>query len=160
MYCSCVISAAKIWLVHLEWLASCERDNLSNTIETAGFCLTLHLLPPLDPLFLKPEGMLRVIDWQATKLCDNYSWNTCLNDIFTCPKKKRVIFDSLLKVVCPLYTFSSPDSGNCYFLIFQNACPNTCNTVHDFYLPQAIGQVLKNAAQKTFYKCHIKNKYD
>ena len=24
----------------------------------------------------------------------------------------------------PQYTFSLPDSGNCYFFVFQNSCPN------------------------------------
>ena len=30
----------------------------------------------------------------------------------------------VLKVVCLQYNFSLPDLGNCYFLVFQNACPN------------------------------------
>ena len=38
------------------------------------------------------------------------------------PKRKRLFF--VLKVVRPHYTFSSPDSGNCFFLVFQNACPD------------------------------------
>ena len=38
------------------------------------------------------------------------------------PKRKRLIF--VLKVVCPQYTSSLPDSGYCYFQVFQNACPN------------------------------------
>ena len=45
--------------------------------------------------------------------------------------------EELLKVVCPQYIFSLPSTGNYYFLVFQNACP-----ISDFYLPQAIGQVL------------------
>ena len=47
--------------------------------------------------------------------------STCPNDIFTCPKMSIFV----LKVyICPQYTFSLPDSGNCYFLVFQYACPN------------------------------------
>ena len=42
--------------------------------------------------------------------------------IFTCPQKKELFF--VLEIVCPQYTFSLPDSGNCYFLVFQNACPS------------------------------------
>ena len=48
-------------------------------------------------------------------------------------EKERFCIESF---VCPQYTFSLPDSGNCYFLVFQNACPNMTN------LPQAIKQVL------------------
>ena len=47
--------------------------------------------------------------------------NTCPNDNFTCLKKK-VFF--ALKDECPQHTFSFPDLGNCYFLVFQNDCPN------------------------------------
>ena len=50
------------------------------------------------------------------------------------PKK---IFLFVLEVICPQYTFSLPDSGNCYFPFFSNYLPES-----DFYLPQAIGQVL------------------
>ena len=49
-----------------------------------------------------------------------FNENTCPNDIFTCPKKKELFL--VLKVVCSQYTFSLPNSGNCYFLVFQNAC--------------------------------------
>ena len=45
------------------------------------------------------------------------------------PPPPKVIF--VLKVVCPQYTFSLPDLGNCYSLVFQNACLNL-----DCYLPQ------------------------
>ena len=39
------------------------------------------------------------------------------------PKEKELFF--VLKVVhVPQYTFSLPDSGNCFFSVFQNACPN------------------------------------
>ena len=41
-------------------------------------------------------------------------------------KGKKVIF--VLKVVCPQYTFCLPNSGYCYFLVFQNACPNLTST--------------------------------
>ena len=35
--------------------------------------------------------------------------NSCPNDIFTCPKKKKLFV--VLIVVCPQYTFSLPDSA-------------------------------------------------
>ena len=38
------------------------------------------------------------------------------------PKEKYLFF--VLKVLCTQCSFSLPDSGNCYFLVFQNACPN------------------------------------
>ena len=40
------------------------------------------------------------------------------------PERKRVIFINFLKVLCPQCTFSLPDSGTCYFLVFQNAGPD------------------------------------
>ena len=46
--------------------------------------------------------------------------------VLLAPKRKRVIL-FVLEVVCPVcsqYTFSLPNSVNCYFLVFQNACPN------------------------------------
>ena len=49
--------------------------------------------------------------------------NTCPNDIFTCPKKKKS-YILCIESRRPQYTFDLPDSGNCYFLVFQNACPN------------------------------------
>ena len=46
---------------------------------------------------------------------------------FYLPPKRKIIFLFVLKVKCPQYTYSLPNSGNCYFLVFQNACPNlTC----------------------------------
>ena len=36
------------------------------------------------------------------------------------PKRKRLIF-FCIESLCPKYTFSLPDSGNCYFFVFQNA---------------------------------------
>ena len=57
------------------------------------------------------------------KYSTNLTKSTCLNDIFTCPQKKKSNC-FVLKVVCPRYTFSLPESGNCYFLVFQNDCPN------------------------------------
>ena len=56
------------------------------------------------------------------------------------PKRKRVIF--VLKVVCPQYTFSLPYSGNCYFLVFQIACPNLTLTC-----PGQSGKLLYSAMQ-------------
>ena len=41
---------------------------------------------------------------------------------FYLPLKERVIF--CIESLCPQYTFSLPDSGSCYFLVFQNACLN------------------------------------
>ena len=55
---------------------------------------------------------------------------------FFLPQKEKELF-FVLKVICPQYTFSLADSGNWYFLVFHNACPES-----DFYLPRAIGQVL------------------
>ena len=37
-------------------------------------------------------------------------------------KKSYICIDTDSFTVCPQNTFSLPDSGNCYFLIFQNAC--------------------------------------
>ena len=51
------------------------------------------------------------------------------------PKEKELLF--VLKVVCPQYTSSLPDSGNCYFLVFQNACPN-----QTFTCPRQSGKCL------------------
>ena len=59
--------------------------------------------------------------------------NTYPNDIFTCKK----LFFVLKVVYSAQYIFSLCDSGNCYFLVCQNACPKS-----DFYLPWAIGQAL------------------
>ena len=62
--------------------------------------------------------------------------NTCSSDIFTCPKKTKVI-SCKLKVVCPQYTFSLPDLGISYFLVFQNACRNLT-----FTCPEQLGKCL------------------
>ena len=51
-----------------------------------------------------------------TNLIKKLAWMTFL----LAPKSHFFV----LKVVCPQYTFSLPDSGYCYFLVFQNACPN------------------------------------
>ena len=37
---------------------------------------------------------------------------------FHLPQKDK-FFVFVLKVMCPQYTFSLPDSSNCYFLVFQ-----------------------------------------
>ena len=52
------------------------------------------------------------------------------------PIEKVIFF--VLKVICPQYTLSLLDSGNCYFVVFQNACP-----ILTFTCP---GQVLINVA--------------
>ena len=49
---------------------------------------------------------------------------------FLAPRRKRVMF--VLKVVCPQYTFSLPDSGKVISWSFQNACRNLTFTM---YLP-------------------------
>ena len=43
---------------------------------------------------------------------------------FYLPKKEKESYSFVLRVICPRYTFTLPDSGNCYFLVFQSACPN------------------------------------
>ena len=62
--------------------------------------------------------------------------------VLLAPKRKRVIF--VLNIVCPQYTFCFclPDSGNCYFLVFQNACPNLT-----FTCPEQSGKCLCSTLQ-------------
>ena len=66
---------------------------------------------------------------------------------FYLPQKEKELF-FVLKVVCPQYTFSLPDSDNCYFLGLSKCFPQS-----DFYLPQAIGQVHSEGRFKSCPGC-------
>ena len=75
------------------------------------------------------------------KLSTKLMKNTCLNDILLAPERKRKKLFVVLKDMSTidLYTFSLPNSGNCYFLVFQNACPNLT-----FTCPGQAGKCLYN----------------
>ena len=99
---------AEYWCPYGNSLLPCQIFSYSNNLHRV-----LHKF--LSPLAHWGKWQVRL---------KNLMKNTCPNVIFTsCPKKIYELF-FVLKVVCPQYTFSLPDSGNWYLLVFQNACPN------------------------------------
>ena len=50
-------------------------------------------------------------------------WKTLAQMSFLLAPKRKSYFLYWKLYTCTQYSFSLPDSGNCYFLVFQNACP-------------------------------------